>query len=369
MTVDAACLLRSRLAAIAAAADEATLVQLVKFAESLRAAAQHNLEEERLRARFAAAGLWSAWPPHWPPAKENVLEKALSTFPSDLWGHFVAAILHVCPERAIMLGTTSKHAREVLKRLPQRMPVVVRAKNMDKQVLHLTPASDFERSQELFDLLTSMPPSLLTWACIGTLDLRYSGIGNNDAQSPDYNYDDDDNWFRLSKPCPSVVKLARLLDQFPGLIHLDLSCDCDDPRTMFISDSDVEPLAGALARCSALVSLNLRGNGFYDRGVKLLAEALAQLTALRHLNLGDSDVYDNDDVYIGITDESAGMLAKLLELGRFPALAHLDLTKTGIKCQGRTRLREAWGLKGAQGYHRPGDGLLLDHVDQQKPPP
>jgi hypothetical protein len=36
------------------------------------------------------------------------------------------------PERAIMLGSTSKHARELLKRLPQRMSVVVRAKIMDK---------------------------------------------------------------------------------------------------------------------------------------------------------------------------------------------------------------------------------------------
>ena len=31
-----------------------------------------------------------------------------------------------------MLGTTSKHARELLKRLPQRMPIVMRAKIMDK---------------------------------------------------------------------------------------------------------------------------------------------------------------------------------------------------------------------------------------------
>jgi len=77
---------------------------------------------------------------------------------------------------------------------------------------------------------------------------------------------------------------------------------------------------------------------------------------MRHLNLGDNNSRDHDDVCIGITGESAEMLAKLLELGRFPALAHLLLTNTDIKGQGRTRLREAWGLKGAQGYDRPARG-------------
>ena len=58
-------------------------------------------------------------------------------------------------------------------------------------------------SMLLFDLMTSMLPSLFTWARIGTLDLRHSGIGNHDPQSCDYDG---------SKPRPSAVKLARLLD-------------------------------------------------------------------------------------------------------------------------------------------------------------
>jgi hypothetical protein len=183
----------------------------------------------------------------------------------------------------------------------------------------------------LFDLLTSITaaePSLFTWARIGTLDLQHS-----DPQSPDYDG---------SKPRPTAVKLARLLDQCQGLTHLDLSGDRDDNRSIFISDVEVEPLACALERCSALVSLKLRENGLYDRGVKWPAGALGQLTALRYLNLRDNNSRDDDDVYIGITDESAKMLSKLLELGQFPAqTSEVTEGERGCERPGGWRVRRA----------------------------
>ena len=87
---------------------------------------QKRMQDEALRARFEAMGLFSKWKKG---ARCAVLW-ALGSVPEELWARGV-----VCPaERAVMLGATSKRVRALLARLQRRVPAavhVVRSASME----------------------------------------------------------------------------------------------------------------------------------------------------------------------------------------------------------------------------------------------
>jgi Ran GTPase-activating protein (RanGAP) involved in mRNA processing and transport len=96
---------------------------------------------------------------------------------------------------------------------------------------------------------------------------------------------------------------------------------------------DSERLAAVLAKCPALVHLDLRSSSYFGAAGYSGAErlgVLAQCTALAHLNLSGS--------YIGA---GAGSLAGVL--AQCPGLAHLDLSCNNIEQAGQRDLQECWG--------------------------
>jgi Ran GTPase-activating protein (RanGAP) involved in mRNA processing and transport/GTPase SAR1 family protein len=116
--------------------------------------------------------------------------------------------------------------------------------------------------------------------------------------------------------------LAHALAKLTALTTLDLSFNS-------LGGDDVKSLADALAGLTALNTLHLWGNQFSDAGIKSLSPALKQLTSLTTL-----DLWGN-----GITDAGVETLAPAL--AKLTALKTLDLWLNGIGDAGARALAPA----------------------------
>ena len=112
------------------------------------------------------------------------------------------------------------------------------------------------------------------------------------------------------------------------------------------SDSlHTEHLSPALAKMTALETLNLNDNKITDKGCEHLSPALAKMTNLVCLGLGKNQ----------ITDQGCEHLAPAL--AKMTNLIQLNLLVNQITDQGKTQMREAWKQAGKSGY-RAGYGYL-----------
>ena len=109
------------------------------------------------------------------------------------------------------------------------------------------------------------------------------------------------------------------------------------------SDSlHTEHLSPALAKMTALETLNLNDNKITDKGCEHLSPALTKMTALKELNLGRYfDWGDNQ-----ITDKGCEHLSPAL--AKMTALERLDLSNNQITDKRKMQMQEAWKEAGKE---------------------
>ena len=90
-----------------------------------------------------------------------------------------------------------------------------------------------------------------------------------------------------------------------------------------------ERLAGVLAKCRALVHVNLWNNQIGAGGAESVAGVLGQCSALAHLNQWNNGIGAGAESLAGV-------------LGQCAALAHLNLGNNFIEAVGKERLRASW---------------------------
>ncbi|KAJ7306016.1 hypothetical protein JRQ81_010382 [Phrynocephalus forsythii] len=133
--------------------------------------------------------------------------------------------------------------------------------------------------------------------------------------------------FTLGPACgfQGFQKLARILDAFPALQHLDL----DSPDENEIGDEGVALLSKVLPHLPALETLNLSRNKVTDAGAETLAKGLPSLPLLKTLSL-----YNNN-----IGDAGAEHLAKILP--QVASLRVLDIQCNKITAGGAQHFTES----------------------------
>jgi len=267
------------------------------------------------------------------PKSTKGFPEALGSIPPELWEIFLMNSTWA-GDRTIMLRMSSKKVREAVDKI--RPPAVVCLSRSfwggqsAIRLLFVVRKLIFRKgtAAEKLKFVLSKLALMTVWCRITRLELCSCDMKGRDAE-------------RLAEvlaKCPALVhlelggnlirdegagRLAGVLGQCAALAHLNLSFNQIGP-------AGAESLARVLPQCTALVHLNISRNQIGPAGAESLGGVLGQCLELAHLNLGENRIGDNG------AEVLAGVLAQCA------ALAHLNLCYNQIGPAGQGRLRASW---------------------------